>query len=251
MAAKGATKKKKRSSGGLIFGTLSFLVICAAIVLAISVFFRVSDIEVVGAEHYTAEEIIDASGVNVGDSLVTINCSSAARSVNTKLTYAGRVQVTRKMPSTVVIKVWESGTVACVGTDDGTWIIDNYCRLLESVSSENAASYIQIIGVSAVKPRAGQEMSVAPEDKSKVTYLKDILEAMSDAQMLADVVSIDISNTANAQFEYLGRFTVKLGRMENTEYKLGLLKSAVAELEADDAGTFDLSESKKASFSPQ
>lgn len=243
-------KRKKGGSGGLVFGTLSFLIICAAIVFAISVFFRVSSIEVVGAEHYTAQEVIDASGIDTGDSLATLNCSAAERSITTKLIYAGRVSVSRKMPDKVVIKVWESGTVACVSTDDGIWIIDNYCRMLESVSSEKAAEYIQIDGVSAVSPKAGQEMAVAPEDKSKVTYLKDLLSAMNDADMLSDVQSIDVSNTANAQFGYLDRFTVKLGRMENTQYKLGLLLSAVQELDADETGTFDMSESKKASFSP-
>lgn len=249
-AAQSAKQKKRARPGGLVFGTLSFLIICVAIVLAISVFFRVSEIEVVGAERYTAQEIIDASGIQTGKSLVALNCSAAEKNITTKLIYAGRVSVSRKMPDKVEIKVWESGTVACVTTDDGIWIIDNYCRMLESVSSEKAAEYIKINGVSAVSPKAGQEMSVAPEDKSKVTYLKDLLSAMNDAGMLSDVQNIDVSNTANAQFDYLDRFTVKLGRLENTQYKLGLLSSAVKELEADEKGTFDMSESKKASFSP-
>lgn len=244
-------KKKKTGEGGFVLGTLSFIVICAALIFAISVFFRVSNIEVSGAEHYSAEEIIEASGIKEGANLVTVNCRSAASRVTNKLIYAGRVQIIRKMPNTILIKISESDTVACVDTNKGVWLIDNYCRILETVKEGKKTDYIQVIGVSAVSPKAGNEMSVAPEDKSKVTYLKDMLSAMLDACMMGDVTSIDVSNTANAQIDYMGRFKVKLGRNENIEYKLGLLKSAVSKLEETEKGTFDLSENKKAGFSPE
>lgn len=243
-------KRKKNGEGGLAFGMLSFIVICAALIFAISVFFRVSNIEVSGAERYSTDEIIEASGIKEGANLVTVNCRSAASRVTGKLIYAGRVVISRKMPNTVVIEVHESDTVACVDTDEGLWIIDNYCRLLEALSAEEKANYIEVVGVSAVSPKAGSEMSVLAEDKSKVTYLKEILYALMDAKIMGDVSSIDISNTANARIDYLGRFKVKLGRNENTEYKLGLLKSAVDKLEDTETGTFDLSENKKAGFSP-
>lgn len=249
-ARRAKRKRKKTGEGSFIFGTLSFVVICAALIFAISVFFRVSNIEVSGAERYSAEEIIEASGIKEGASLVTLNCRSAADRVTSELIYAGRVQINRKMPNTVVITIRESDTVACVETDVGLWLIDNYCRLLEPVTKDGKADYIEVSGVSAVSPKAGSGMSVAAEDKSKVTYLEEILRALSDADIMKDVTSIDVSNTANARIDYLGRFKVKLGRNENTEYKLGLLKSAVAELTETEKGTFDLSENKKAGFSP-
>ncbi len=47
-----AKKRKNRDNsnggGGFIFGSVSFIIICAALVFAMSVFFRVSKIEVVG-----------------------------------------------------------------------------------------------------------------------------------------------------------------------------------------------------------
>lgn len=245
-------KKKKRAAGGsgLVLSTFSFLVICAAIAFAISVFFRVSNIQVEGSEYYKAQEVIEASGIKEGESLVTLNCNAVESQISSKLIYAGRTEVVRKMPDTVIIRISESGTVGCVQTDKGLWIIDNYCRLLETVADGEKDKYIEIKGVSAVSPKAGSEMSVTAEDKSKIIYLREILTAMSERDMLADVGYIDVSNTANVQFTYLDRFTVKMGKNENTDNKLQLLKEAVTELQEAEVGTFDLSENKKASFNP-
>ncbi len=69
--------------------------------------------------------------------------------------------------------------------------------------------------------------------------------------MTGDVTWIDVSAVSNPSFDYLGRFTVKLGSNENTEYKFGMLLSAVEQLAAGDRGTIDLSIDSKAHFSPE
>ena len=242
-------RKKQKGSGGFIFGTLSFLIICAAIIMAICVFFRVSRIEVTGTDRYTQEDIIAQSGIKTGASLLTLNCASVSAKLET-MDYVGRAEVTRKMPDTVEIVIHESDKVACVSTDKGYWLIDDYCRLIEAVNGQDINNFVVVTGVTANGPAKSKEMSTSEEDQSKVSYLADILTALDEADMLGDVKSIDVSNTANAQFEYMGRFTVKLGRDENTARKLSLLKNSITELNDTDTGTFDLSEDKKATFSP-
>ena len=64
------------------------------------------------------------------------------------------------------------------------------------------------------------------------------------------VLDIDISDAANPTFEYDGRFIVRLGAMDNTEYKFGKLLSAVSKLTVDDAGTMDLADANKVTFNP-
>jgi hypothetical protein len=64
------------------------------------------------------------------------------------------------------------------------------------------------------------------------------------------VTGIDMSTISNPSFDYMGRFTVKLGSDENIEYKFGLLQSAVQQLKDGDYGTIDLSIDKQAHFSP-
>ena len=50
--------------------------------------------------------------------------------------------------------------------------------------------------------------------------------------------------------QYLDRFRVRFGKDENLDSKLGMLAEVIANLEETDKGTIDLSQNKKAQFSP-
>ena len=243
-------KIKKQSGTGLVFTSLSFVVIFAALVFGMSVFFRVSTIEVLGASHYSESEIITASGLREGDSLIFIDRDSVAERISSGLLFAGNVNVSRRLPNAVLIEISESSKIAIVETDSGPWIIDRYCRLIQSANPMDTYSYIRVIGFSAIEPQAGIPITVNDEDKSKLTYLKSILPALDNRGMADNVSSIDLSNTANAQMEYLGRFTVRLGRNERIDQKLGRLSNVVAALDLHDTGTIDLSRNGLAHFRP-
>ena len=86
-----------RSMG--ILQPLIFLLICAALVLGMSVFFRVAKVEVVGNSIYTAEEVVEASGIGTGDNLFFINRFSAASRIFSKLPYVDKAKVTRALPN--------------------------------------------------------------------------------------------------------------------------------------------------------
>lgn len=247
-------KRKKQKSGGargFIFSSVSFIVICAALVFGMSVFFRVSNIEVTGADRYTQEEIVEASDIKDGDNLMLVNRSSVAERIYSKLIYIGEVNVRRKLPNTIVIEITESDSIAVVESESGLWLIDNNCRLLEECATQDAETYIKVKGFSAVKPEQGKLIAVPEEDKPKVKFLSGILTAISAKNMTGDVNSLDVSNLLNAEFDYLeGRFTVKLGSNENLDYKFELLLGVISKLDAKDTGVIDLSQDKKAQFSP-
>ncbi|MFB0919848.1 MAG: FtsQ-type POTRA domain-containing protein [Oscillospiraceae bacterium] len=248
-----AQKKKKKNSGtrSFVFSSVSFIVICAALVFGMSVFFRVSNIEVVGAGRYTKQEIVAASGLKDGDNLMFINREAAAKKVYSALIYIGDVKVSRKLPNKVVITVSESGAAAVIETDSGLWLIDQNCRLLEECATQDAESHIKVKGVAAVKPKKGDTVTVADEDKPKLAFLKGILAGMSASSIIPNVGSVDLSNVRNAEFDYMDkRFTVKLGTNENLDYKFELLLNVIQKLDSDDTGTIDLSQNKKAQFSP-
>ena len=57
--------KRRRGGGGFLYKLLSVLLICTAIILAMTLFFRVDNIVVTGQNRYTAEEIQAACGLMV------------------------------------------------------------------------------------------------------------------------------------------------------------------------------------------
>lgn len=251
MAAQTKRKKQRTTgSGGFFFGSVSFIIILAALVLAICVFFKVSEIEVTGNERYGSDEVIEASGIKKGDNLVFMNTIKIEERLYNKLIYISGVSVSRKLPNKVVIELWESGAVAAVDTDDGLWLIDKNCRLLTPCKTAEAGEYLKIAGLCGISPKEGAELAGVEEDAPRIKYLKSILTAMSDREILSDVGSLDVSNIANAQFKYTERFTVKMGKNEYIENKLEMLLGAVSKLGADEKGIIDVSEDKKAHFSP-
>ena len=67
MARRKHTKRRRgRGSFGFLYKLLSVLLICGAILAAMTLFFRVDKIAVTGQKRYTAEEIQAACGVELG-----------------------------------------------------------------------------------------------------------------------------------------------------------------------------------------
>ena len=240
-------RRPRRPSGGRgrsLLQPLIFLLICAALVLGMSVFFRVAKIEVVGNSIYTAEEVIEASGIGTGDNLFFINRFSAASRIFSKLPYVDKAKVTRALPNRVTITIQESSAMAYVQADGGYWVLDQNCKLLKSVTES------ELTGLARVEPKVGEVLNAGEADAPKVTYLAAILGQLLTRDMASKVTVIDLSDASNPGFTYDGRFTVRLGANENVEYKFGMLQSAVSQLTASDAGTIDLSIDKRAHFSP-
>jgi len=235
---------------GALKTLLTFIVIVLGVLFAMSVFFKVAHIEVSGNSYYTEEEITQASGIETGDNLFFVNRFTAVSRIFAKLPYVQKVTIDRKLPNTVVIDVTESQKLAYIAAEDVYWALDSNCKVLEQIDTEEAQSLIRIDGIEVTAAEVGSVVQTDAVDAEKVTFLAAILGEIQDRQMMADITYIDMDNVTNPSFDYLGRFTVKLGTNENIEYKFGLLTSAVEKLEQGDYGTIDLSVDNQAHYSP-
>lgn len=246
---RGVRGKRKRRKN-VFFGPIAFIIICAALALALSVFFRVSTITVEESAYYTDNEIIEASGLEAGDNLFFINKSAVISRIFSKLPYIAEASVERVMPNKVVIHVADTTTVGYVSLDSDKWVIDKYCKLLERSDLARVQGMIEIKSVTPVSPTVGEKLAAGLEESAKLEYLAEIVYELAERDMIKDITVIDMDNISNPEFYYLGRFTVKLGRHENTDYKLEVLLSAVSQLSESETGTMDLSIGKPVYFRP-
>ena len=234
----------------ILYGPLMFLLICAALVLGMSVFFKVSKITVEGSSLYAPEEVIEASGIEEGDYLFFVNRFSAASRIYSKLPYIDQVKVNLALPSHVTITITESSAMAYIDAGTACWVLDQTCKLLTTATGEETAGLIRVDGVTPLAPEVGAILAAGEADAAKVTYLAEILDQILTRELTGKVTAIDMSDVTNPAFAYDGRFTVRLGRDENVEYKFSMLQSAVEQLTEQDTGTIDLSIDKRAHFSP-
>lgn len=245
----GAPKKKKKKNS--LFAPLSFLLVCAAIVFGMGVFFRVQTIEVRGAVTYSDEEVIEASGIDEGDNLFFINRISASSRIFSRLPFVESASIERSLPNKIVITVEESYALAYVDWEGQCWMMTGSCKMLGSGAGEELNGLIHVLNVTPLSPSAGETMAVDPSESLKLTYLQTLLHAMETLGMTSDVTELDMQNAASPTFRYLDRFTVKMGANDNTDYKLRMLLSAVEQMDGSVMGTVDLSEGTTVHVSPE
>ena len=233
-------RKRKRKKNGL-YRPLSFTIICAAMIFGMSVFFRVNHIDISGNKSYNSDEVIAASGIELGDNLFFINRQAATARALKRLPYIETVQIERRLPNRIVIKITESTALAYVKTEGSYIALDHNAKVLGEISADDIKSLISIEGIVPSSAETGSILATDTEDSPKVTYLASVLKAVSAWEIENDITYIDMSNISNPSFDYLERFTVRLGRNENVESKLGSLLSSVEQLEPDAKGTIDLS----------
>lgn len=229
---------------------LTFFLVIVALIFIMSVFFKVSNIEVVGNSMYTAEEIVKASGIESGDNLFFINGITAGTRVKVKLPYVDSVQVSRGLPNRVTIEVTESKAVGYLKAGEELWSVSGSGKLLSSIDLEDGEHIAYISGLDVEDAATGEQLAVSESDEAKLEYLLDILYQVQARGLVGKVTAIDVSEAENPSFEYDSRFLVKLGARDNTEYKFGKMLSAVSQLSADDAGTLDVSGGEKVIFNP-
>lgn len=241
----GASAGKRKSNRPLTF----FLVI-VVIILAMSMFFKISVINVEGNSIYSDEDIIEASGIQIGDNLFFINRISAGSRVVVKLPYVDSVTISRGLPNECKIVVEESRAVASISVDGELWSITQGGKFLGTVDKDDPLQLAEISGLTVTDAAVGDTISVPDGEKDKLEYLLLILEQIKGRGLEEEVTAIDVSDASNPLIEYQSRFTVKLGALDDTEYKFAKLLSALSKLTPDDAGTLDLSNSNKVIFNP-
>lgn len=239
----GRAQGKRPSRHGALFAPIAFLLVCLSLIMAMSIFFKVSEIRVEGNSVYTAEEIIEASGIDTGDNLFFINQVFMGSRLTERLPYIQTATISRTLPNKVTIRVTESSSTACVYAGEALWMIDHNCKLMgpTTLTEANDNGFVLVNGLSPIDPVVGDTVSPGVEETPKVSYLSEILTEIDVRGLNGKVTDLDITSVANPTFMYEGRFLVKLGSKNETAHKFGVLLSAVEQLNDGDAGTIDLS----------
>lgn len=230
--------KKKKSA---LFAPFAFLLVIAALIFVVSVFFNVSSVEVDGNNFYTAQEVAEASGIQEGDNLFFINRFTAASRIFSRLPYVEGISIEKKLPGSVIVHVTESEAIAYISGGDGWWAIDRSGKLLSQVDPAKSQELLKIEGLSAQSPAQGDIVSLSSGDAGTVDFLADILSQIYALGLRQEISAIDFSDPDCPVFDYVGRFNVRLGGSENVPYKFQLLISVVNGLQPGDCGTIDLS----------
>jgi cell division protein FtsQ len=245
--------RRTRRNSGAVGKLLITLAVAAAIIFGVAIFFKVNNIEVQGNAIYSSDQIVKASGLAVGDNLLTVNKQAAAGGITAALPYIKSVSIGRTLPDTVVISVVESKAAFAVKTDTNTlWLIDSTGKALEKTDDETAAAGAQIAGVSVESPTAGK-LVTSSATPANLTAALSVLKALDGSGLLEQVKAIDVTKDYAITLWYGDQYEVLLGGTDQLDYKIQYLTVILGKLSNYQQGTIDLtlSESKTATFRPK
>ena len=236
-----------------LYAPLALILIAAAAIVFLSLFFRVSIIQVKNDTVYTDEEIMAASGIEKGVNLLFINNFYAVSSIYATMPYVESVSLKRAMPNRIILEVTGSEAAACVSFGDDYWLINASGKLLEKIDARAARSFIRVEGMEPLQPVAGEIMTVSEENTGKDVFLYELLGQFRLRNIVKKIDWVYLSDLNDPRFSYDGRYTVILSSTTDLSRRLSLIESAIAQLAEGDAGTLELEmagESSKVFFSP-
>ena len=253
MPKKRKTRRRRRRGGlGRLLRPLSVLLTAVAVVAALTMFFKVSTVEVTGSSRYRDGEVAAASGVEQGDNLVLLDKYRIAQRIYTELPYVTEARINRKFPSTLVLEVTETTAVASIQGAGGYWLLSAGEKLLEAVDETGAQDYLRITGLEAVNPAVSARLELPEDSPITLERLGQLLSAMERLEMLGRADGLDLSDRSDLVLGYDGRFQVIISYDADFDYKLLCLLEAVKCLEPNERGTIRLNmkEANKAHFIP-
>ena len=214
--AAGKARQVRSSALGKL---LIMLAVVAAIVFGVAIFFKVNTIEVQGNSVYSADQIIEASQIQQGDNLLTVNKALAVGNIKAALPYVEDVSIARSLPDGIIIQVRESVISFAVMTDtNACWLIGPGGKALERI--EPAAL--------------------------------DVMKELDGTGLLEHIRVIDVEKEYDMTLWYDDRYEIKLGGTDEMAYKIRYLCSILDQLSEFQAGTIDLTQAtqKRATFQP-
>lgn len=115
---------------------LALAAIVIGVVLSLTVFFKISTIEVTGTSQYSKETILNVCGVDTGDNLFLVKKARVADKIGRALPFTGEITVKRSFPNKIVIQVTDSVPSAAVAYEDGYALLNQDQKVLATVATE-------------------------------------------------------------------------------------------------------------------
>ncbi len=242
----------------LLLRLLTVAAVVVALFVGCSIFFKVDTIRVSGMEKYTAWAVREASGIEEGESLLTIGKAQACGRIIEELPYVKTVRIGITLPGTVNIYIEELDVVYSVqDVDGGWWLLTSDGRIVEKTSGTEAARHTQLLGFQITEPKAGEQavaMELEPDatdesgervvitvtNEERMETALQIVTRLEANEILGEVASVDVTNLEDIQLWYGKQYQVLLGDPGNLDEKIDTMKTVIDQEDSHQSGILDI-----------
>ncbi len=231
-------RKERRARLTKIIAVLLSLV-CG--VLALTAFFRVEQLEIVGLTRYDTQDVLNTFGIEKGDNLFFCDSLRGQKRLLAQYPYFESVSVERDLPSRMVVTVKEAQPIAAVNSTQGGWfVLDKDCRVLERTDQEGAKGAAEVLGLRTPGAEPGQALPA--EDPDVLEALKTLANGLDKIGLGGKATLYNLQDLDSIWFLYEERFAVCVGDTKNLDHKLAILQALVTgdQFSPSDKGSINL-----------
>ena len=244
-------KRRRRRGNNVLWYFLFLLLLTVGLIVAAAVFFRVKYIDVrTETNLYTSEEITEASGIRLEESLFTLNKEKYAGNIEKKLPYIEHAVIRVQYPATVKIDITVANPAGVLKAGDDFYLISDKAKVLGKVDPaddliKNSSLPILVFG-DIPKPETGQKMQF-PDDTVEQIYFQ--LRSILQQNGVTQLTQIDMTSRLKMKITWEDRLEITLGSQLELEKKLKKLKKMCTEnILPSEHGTIDATDAEYISF---
>lgn len=230
-------KKKRKRRKAFVISVFCLIILLIVSPIVIFAALRVRNYSLEGHSPYSKEDIITASGVSEGKSLIFIDVNEVKSRIESALPYIADVKVLKKFPGTLVIKYSEAEKQFAIQVAESSYaILSPSFRVIETIEflPEDATLISGTPAVLAVKGKyisfnggaADFDESGKPVDDDSLSLLLEISNAIAENE-IGDINLININSPTHIYLIYNERIVLNLGDASNIARKLALGKKVI------------------------
>ncbi|MBQ9545094.1 MAG: FtsQ-type POTRA domain-containing protein [Clostridia bacterium] len=239
-------KKNNRIKQRILFAVIA--VVCAAGVAAVLIrtLCKVGEIGISPTELYDPQDIVEVTGIKIGDNLFSFSSAAAEKNIAQNFPYLDKISVRRVLPSGVSISFEHNMGTMAIRLGDDYYAIDDDQTVLKKCEAPDDGGVHRITVISDRISRCVVGEKMVYNDDNLFSMVDDICRAVDANGVLDKISFIDLTDTFDVTMDYDSRFEIKLGNTENMNYKIAMIVKVVAQLYPDDTGQIDVRETSTA-----
>ncbi|MGN1043305.1 MAG: cell division protein FtsQ/DivIB [Acutalibacteraceae bacterium] len=202
--------------------------------MALNSVFRVKNINVQGSTLYDDSEVIEASGIKIGDSLIFKNSKFYEENIYKNLDYIDSVNIKKDFFGNITINLEPAKILFSIVQDEKYYLVSERNKVL-GIMDELPPEVVVAQGIKFEI----SENKIKYNDEIKKQLFFKILENFKEYG-LNYVRKINVSNCESLEVVYDDRLNILLGSEEDLKYKISTAKEIITgKLSATDRGTLD------------
>lgn len=252
--------RRRRRRRNLLMVLLGLLVVGIGVALSLTVLFKVDTFRIENMDGstpadtgiYTEDAILGALGVPVGENMFQFSAAQKEKSMVVSLPYLERVEIRRRLPSTLVIRVEPAVETWCAQSDSGWLTLSDGLKIM-AINEEQPQGLPALLGLDIEAPVAGYYMKLAApsstatpapaasgvstaqstsssssssssgssqSEHDPMDDVERLLELLWTYELKEDCTSIQFGDSNELYFIYQNRAKILLGTFNNLDYKI-------------------------------